>query len=758
MLDYDDLDPDYTTLFRTKFMNKLDQIKSLTGSKVVDVIAHSYGGLIARYYVQSPEYRGDIRNLIMIGTPNHGCAPLLRLKTSILLLYHASRHLLPPTDNSGRLDDLPPFTGEVEYVALRAPAYRDSYAEFVLTGRLLWVPTPSSPKPREFEEWLKATSPDQFALTLGKREPPRGAPEPAPDGGYDCSPPPGNELCTSYYEYVASLAGRNQFISERARQKVLNEMLNQTLTSSSLKEAALKAGKALLIYFAGRLIEPAKATLEAKALEIGLSKAGVCPNGATFNRLLQEEMQLPGSGIPVGVNYFLNAWNDADRHSREKTTSWPRYITIAGQSPSPWKFLGLDGANDVVVSVESALLEPALDDHIYVVSNGISSSHLMLQNSERVVRLVTQLLPEPFQAQQAHTPSFRQGVWKRWSWSQQRQVSLSNYQPAYVQLNLENLDSDVSLEFNLDCGHSVGVWAYARRPQSDWEPLNVVAHGNGYRCTLPGSRYEKLVIGLRLRSPLDSEVRKPCRYELKLQAVTGEENGEESGEENAGEENATDRGTGKSTSQANTMQNSGQAGPTRPPRISAIYKSKQTTTLREHFSFHHKWVWDFGDGSPQVEVQGEQHLKDTKAHRFPGPGNYLVTASSLDSEGKVLKQQQWQVEIGPQDELELEFRVQAFDPPDISVRLIGPEAWVTGRPATFTVDVDCSTPEGASAQVVSVDPGRQFEVQWERPGTFQVKAAVVVRTTYQEGENKVSVVQTKVVTKQVKVATLAISQ
>jgi len=40
----------------------------------VDVVAHSTGGLFTRSYIQglSGDYRGDVRKLIMVGTPNHG--------------------------------------------------------------------------------------------------------------------------------------------------------------------------------------------------------------------------------------------------------------------------------------------------------------------------------------------------------------------------------------------------------------------------------------------------------------------------------------------------------------------------------------------------------------------------------------------------------------------------------------------------------------------------------------------------------------
>ena len=39
----------------------------------VDVVAHSMGGLITRYYIGSyPNYNKDVRKIIMVGTPNHG--------------------------------------------------------------------------------------------------------------------------------------------------------------------------------------------------------------------------------------------------------------------------------------------------------------------------------------------------------------------------------------------------------------------------------------------------------------------------------------------------------------------------------------------------------------------------------------------------------------------------------------------------------------------------------------------------------------
>ncbi|MCF8352458.1 MAG: alpha/beta fold hydrolase, partial [Bacteroidales bacterium] len=39
----------------------------------VDIVAHSMGGLISRFYIEkAPYYTGNVRKLIMVGTPNHG--------------------------------------------------------------------------------------------------------------------------------------------------------------------------------------------------------------------------------------------------------------------------------------------------------------------------------------------------------------------------------------------------------------------------------------------------------------------------------------------------------------------------------------------------------------------------------------------------------------------------------------------------------------------------------------------------------------
>lgn len=51
---------------------KINQIKQICSCGKVDIIAHSMGGLVARQYVESDSYQGDVDQLIFLGTPQLG--------------------------------------------------------------------------------------------------------------------------------------------------------------------------------------------------------------------------------------------------------------------------------------------------------------------------------------------------------------------------------------------------------------------------------------------------------------------------------------------------------------------------------------------------------------------------------------------------------------------------------------------------------------------------------------------------------------
>lgn len=50
----------------------IDRAKAITRKDKVILICHSMGGIVARSYIQSKEYKNDVDSLIMLGTPNSG--------------------------------------------------------------------------------------------------------------------------------------------------------------------------------------------------------------------------------------------------------------------------------------------------------------------------------------------------------------------------------------------------------------------------------------------------------------------------------------------------------------------------------------------------------------------------------------------------------------------------------------------------------------------------------------------------------------
>ena len=59
-------------LSAVELKNKISEIRSLCNCQKVNVIAHSMGGLVARYYIESSLYQNDINYLALLGTPNSG--------------------------------------------------------------------------------------------------------------------------------------------------------------------------------------------------------------------------------------------------------------------------------------------------------------------------------------------------------------------------------------------------------------------------------------------------------------------------------------------------------------------------------------------------------------------------------------------------------------------------------------------------------------------------------------------------------------
>lgn len=66
---------------------KIESIKTQTGSQKVDIVAHSMGGLVARNYIADSQRAGKVRKLITLGTPHLGATKFLSALTSGTCLY-----------------------------------------------------------------------------------------------------------------------------------------------------------------------------------------------------------------------------------------------------------------------------------------------------------------------------------------------------------------------------------------------------------------------------------------------------------------------------------------------------------------------------------------------------------------------------------------------------------------------------------------------------------------------------------------------
>jgi pimeloyl-ACP methyl ester carboxylesterase len=74
------------------FASKMTALRQAFPSVEVNVLAYSMGGLVSRAYIEGPDYAGDVRRLIMVGTPNTGSGwSRLRMLLELQEHYHLWR-------------------------------------------------------------------------------------------------------------------------------------------------------------------------------------------------------------------------------------------------------------------------------------------------------------------------------------------------------------------------------------------------------------------------------------------------------------------------------------------------------------------------------------------------------------------------------------------------------------------------------------------------------------------------------------------
>jgi len=80
----------------------VDEVRERTGAAEVDIVGHSMGGVVARYYVALAGGDGAVRNLITLGSPHHGT------ELSGMGIGHPTRELVLGSKLCTRLAAAPP--------------------------------------------------------------------------------------------------------------------------------------------------------------------------------------------------------------------------------------------------------------------------------------------------------------------------------------------------------------------------------------------------------------------------------------------------------------------------------------------------------------------------------------------------------------------------------------------------------------------------------------------------------------------------
>lgn len=197
-----------------------------------------------------------------------------------------------------------------------------------------------------------------------------------------------------------------------------------------------------------------------------------------------------------------------------------------------------------------------------------------------------------------------------------------------------------------------------------------------------------------------------------------------------------------------------------PPLINVIRVTKLTTGKREDRTYHAVWEWDFGDGERLTDTD-PTHTLVTVEHTFAGPGTYTVRARSIANDGRVLRDLEWTVEAtggsGP-GESAFTFEAETIVEPVVVLTVEGPKKWVTGKPARFKVVAEVSWPPRTRRQVIRAYPGWEFDVVWEKPGTFEVRGAVTVKQSYEFPDQRITVYNTYVTVVTVEVFTPGLTE
>ncbi len=196
------------------------------------------------------------------------------------------------------------------------------------------------------------------------------------------------------------------------------------------------------------------------------------------------------------------------------------------------------------------------------------------------------------------------------------------------------------------------------------------------------------------------------------------------------------------------------------PKIYTVRNPDQkTTTMEENETKHGWWEWHWGDGSVTYD-RDPMNTVGTLEKVFDKVGEYVVKAISYSKTGEKIREKVWHLVLDATSiHLPQSFNFETIGLVNPDIRIIGPKAWVTGRPARYRVTVDYVEPPFGETVITSIKPSENFQMVWDQAGKQTLTVAVACVTTYkfpQGGQISIRNVYTR--SMEVDVATLSISK
>ncbi len=186
---------------------------------------------------------------------------------------------------------------------------------------------------------------------------------------------------------------------------------------------------------------------------------------------------------------------------------------------------------------------------------------------------------------------------------------------------------------------------------------------------------------------------------------------------------------------------------------------QKTTTMVANETRHGWWEWQWGDGEVTYD-RDSLNTVGTVERIFTRAGEYIVKAISYAETGEKIREMVWHFVLDATSvHLPQSFNFETIGLVNPEIEIIGPLAWVTGRPAQYRVTVDFVEPPFGETVITSIKPSENFQMVWDKPGKQTLTVAVAAVTTYKfpkGGQISVRNVYTRSI--EVEVATLAISE